>query len=152
MGTLRFNTHGGLRRGAGRKPTLSRRQLISVGAECENLWRGEAEWRAINRRELEERTRAIRSEQGRTALIPMRLRKTAGGKRAVREIGEEIDTVLDGRSRVVPITIKRPWGMRGDVIKRVRQWCFAQYGKKVTTRRVEAAWNAYRAFAKKAAT
>ena len=152
MNHSRARTHGGTRAGAGRKRALSWRQLISVGAECERLWREAAEEGAFAQYEQDPRVKEIRIEQGRSELIPQRLRRTRSGKESMRDIEDDIETILGDRRRAVSIPVKRPWGARSRIIERARAWCRDRYGLNVTARRVEAGWDAYRDFLRKLPT
>jgi hypothetical protein len=42
-------SRGGTRKGAGRKPALSRREGLRIGGECERLWREKSERAALER-------------------------------------------------------------------------------------------------------
>src|SRR5712691_8357915 len=119
MNSSGAGAHGGARAGAGRKRVLSWRQRIAVGAECERLWQEAVESRARAHYEQDPRVREIRLEQSRTGLIPLSLKKTTG-KLSLLEIEDEIETILDGRSRLVSIPVKRPWGTRPRIIEDVR--------------------------------
>jgi hypothetical protein len=115
------------------------------------LWQSAAIRQALAAYERDPLTKSVRDEQSRTELIPARLRARAA--RALSEIGDDIDTILEGRGRPRrAIRVKRPWGMRGRVIEQVRAWCRKRYHLTVTARRVQASWAAYRVFKRTAAT
>lgn len=128
----------------GRRQVLSLLQRIAVGGECERLWRALAEKSAVDRYENQPETIALRIEQRRTDLIPVRLRRRS--QESLADIRADIEDVLDGRSRFVSIPVKRPKGLRADVIRKAIGWCRRKYRIDITSRRAEACWKEYRRF------
>jgi hypothetical protein len=132
---------GGKRAGAGRPSALSRKQALLVGEEYERLRLKTSEDQALKRRQKSSTARMVGSEQSRTELIPLSVRRQAD----ISDITESIDEITVGR-RSVSIPLKRAYSARATLVQETIVWCKAEYGQVITTSKVIECWKEYRRF------
>ena len=133
---------GGRRPGAGRKRTLSGQERLVVGVHCERLLQDE--WEAAKQKAIELATPAIREEWGKARAIPVAERKKWIGSFADKDHRDNVEMALDEErgTTVTPIRVRRPKGVRKDIINQVAD------ERGVSLRMVETCWKEYRALQK----
>jgi hypothetical protein len=85
----------------------------------------------------------VSSEQSRTELIPLSMRRRAN----ISDITESIDEITVA-SRAVSIPLKRAYSARATLARETIVWCKAEYGQVITASKVIECWKAYRRFQK----
>lgn len=116
-----------------------------VGAHCEALWLKAGEAQALARYERDPKIKMIRQEQARADLIP----KTSRGRKMNPEITEGIDDITGG-SRFTSIPLKRPYGVKEEIIAAAIAWCGDEYGQIISESKAAECWKKYKRFQKQA--
>jgi hypothetical protein len=137
----------------GRKPDLTYRQQIAVGATAERLWKAECK---------REEAAAVRAAFQHVDVEWQKARDARQRGEPLPYYHEEdvlfalaFDQQLDPEGeeeprRVVTIQVKRPWGKRRDILRKVAATATGHYGQKIGTRMVDKCWKLFRAFAAEA--
>jgi len=131
----------------GRRPALTYREKIAVGATAERLWRGEMkmEWATAYEaahRAIAEEHRAAREARDRREPLDAYHEENVLFALATDQYGEGSD---DEPSRVVTVTPKRPWGKREQIRDKVAAIATDHYGSEITSRMVDKCWKLFRA-------
>jgi hypothetical protein len=125
---------GGAGRKQCRKKVLAYKEMILVGATCEERWRQLMERKALAEYRNQTHVKDIND-------IRKDIRETGASV-----VSEDIDRILDRarRDRVSRIPLKRPKGKRELVKREVIRWYRRTRGVVLSPRRVQACWEEYR--------
>ena len=139
--------HGGEREDAGRKPIVDELTRLKVGARCEAMMREKAE--IVKAKTINETLSTLQELQEKANQIPLQERpgwldKEAGQDylddvsftlQTIQNLGDEIEP-----AKAMRIKLKRPWGAREEIIKKVAA------ESSLTERLVRTCWDEYRQF------
>lgn len=157
-----IKSRGGKRRGVGRRRLLSPHQEIAVGGEFARLWRKRAVDDALKRHREAPTQRDIRDIVEQAAIpirrssgemksvaldtIPPKFRGLPKVQAAVAGVDVEVGELLElkQRGRYSPIPVKRPKGLRDQIIEKVISWCLWKFRVLISARHVETCIKAHR--------
>jgi len=146
---LTKKSHGGVRKGAGRKAQLAalvagdvlKNGRLDIGSWCESQWLAEAQRGAEARFSHKILPSTLAEKQA-----ALRKRAQSTRKRVhYSEYEKAGQSVFGKRPRLYHLEIRRPYGLKARIIRNAVKHAKAKYGQDVSERWVKRVWDEFRA-------